>query len=174
MATPRRPSRPARPSSASARRRPAEAEEEPLVDENGDPIDEPPPPPKGPSVTMIVGLGAALLFAILLMMLISSKRGYLLEVENRSEGYLQKVSVKVNGVTYDIGDLRPNEISGAQAKCSPGNDIEVTYKVPNRATLTKRLPKKDKDGNALELDLAEYKGRVRIRLQPDGIEEIEY
>jgi hypothetical protein len=174
MATPRRPGRPARPGSTSARRRPVADEEEPLLDENGEPLDEAPPAPKGPSVTMIVGLGAALLFAILLIMLISSKRGYLIEVENMSENPLQKVSVKVNGVTYEIGDMRPNEIGGAQAKCTPGNDIEVEYKVPNRSVFVKRLPKKDKDGNGLDLDLADYKGRLRIRLQPEGIAEIEY
>ena len=174
MATPRRPGRPSRPGSASARRRPVEDEQEPLLDENGEPLDEAPPPPKGPSVTMIVGLGAALLFAILLIMLVAGKRGFQVEVENRSDNPLQKVSVKINGVTYDIGDMRPNSIGGSQAKCSPGNDIEVTYTVPNRGPFVKRLPKKDKDGNTLDLDFAEYKGKCRIRVLPEGIEEIEY
>jgi hypothetical protein len=172
MATPRRPSRPVRPSSASARRRPAEPDDLPEGEEGE--LEDAPPAPKGPSVTMIVGLGAALLFAVLLIMLVASKRGFLVEVENMSENPLLQVSVKINGETHFLGDMRPNSVEGAQVRRSPGNDIEVDYTVPNRGPFVKRLPKKDKNGNALELDFAEYTGRCRIRLQPEGIAEIEY
>jgi hypothetical protein len=123
---------------------------------------------------MIVGLGAALLFAILLIMLVSSKRGYLIEVENMSENPILKVSVKINGENYPIGDMRPNSVEGARAKGSPGNDVEVTYTVPNRGPFTRKLPKKSTDGTTLDLDFAEYKGRFRIRVVPEGITEIEY
>ncbi len=134
-------------------------------------MDDAPPPPKGPPVTMIVGLGAALLFAILLVMLIASKRGYLVEIENLSENPLLKVSVKINGVTYDIGDMRPNEIGGAQVKCSPGNDVEVDYTVPNRGPFVRKLPK---GPDPYAPDFADFKGRFRIRLKPEGIAETEY
>ena len=179
MVPPRRPSRPGRPTSASARRRQPDrrqAARQPgeEVPEGEEEFEEAPPPPQGPSVTMMIGLGAALLFSVLLGYLVLSKRGYLIEIENMSDGPLQNVSLTVNGAEFKLGNFRPNEINGTQAACSPGNDIEIKYTIPLRGTFVKKLPKKDQKGNPLELDFAEYKGRCRIRLANEGIKEVEY
>lgn len=137
-------------------------------------MDDAPPQPQGPSVTMMVGMGAALLFAILLGYLVLGKSGFEVEIENMSDSSIQGVEIKINGETYPIGDMRANEVNNAHPRCSPGNDVEVSYGVPNRGRFTKKLPKKDAAGKPLELDFAEYKGRCRIRLELDGIREVEY
>src|SRR5882724_8705421 len=123
MVTPRRPGRPA--GAASARRRPVE--EEPLLDENGEPIEAEAPPPKGPPVTMMVGVGAGLLFAILLAMLVFNSKKFLLEVENTSIQPINSVIVRINGEPYAMDDLRMGAYDRKQARCSPGNDVEVEY-----------------------------------------------
>ena len=165
MATPRRPSRPVRPSSASARRRPVRDEEIPEGEE-GEFEEEAPPPASGMSPTLMVGLGAALLFAILLGMWVSGRRGFLVEVENLSQDPIQNVVVKINGEKLDVGYLRSNEIGGAQAHRSPGRDVEVEYKIPNRGTVTKKITS--------PIDFVENTQRYRIRLAPEGIKEVEY
>ena len=167
---PGRPGRPVRPSAASARRAPPPPEED-LPEGEEEFLDEEPAKPEGPSPVMMIGLGAALLFAILLAMLVFSKRSYLLEVENISDEPLQQVFVKVNGVEYEIGDIRPNSIEGARPTRSPGNDIEVRYRVPNRGVFTKILPKKDLEGGEPAPDFTNFKGIIRLRIQADGIHE---
>lgn len=174
MVPPRRPSRPGRPTSASARRRPTGRQPAQDVPEGEEELEEAPPPPQGPSVTMMIGLGAALLFSVLLGYLVLSKRGFLIEIENMSDGPLQNVILTVNGAEFSLGNFRPNEINGTQVTCSPGNDIDIKYTIPLRGTFVKRLPKKDEKGNPLELDFANYKGRCRIRLANEGIKEVEY
>jgi hypothetical protein len=173
MATPRRP---IRPGGASSRRAPPPQEEEYVEGEEGELLEEelPPAKPQGPSVTMMVGVGAALLFSILLLYAVFSKRGFMIEVENTSDLALENVVVNINGDDYQLGNFRPNEINSAEARCSPGNDVKVSFKVPNRQRTTKTLPKVDKEGKPLELDFREYHGRCRIRVQPGGIEEVEY
>jgi hypothetical protein len=173
MVPPRRPSRPGRPGSASARRQPPRREEAPEGEE-GEEFDEEPPKPQGPSVTMMVGLGAALLFSILLAVFVFKKRDCLVEVENMSIGPLQKVVVKINGEAYVLGDMRPNSVEGARARCTPGDDVEVEYIVPNRGLNTRKLPKKDTEGNPTAPDFGNYKGRFRIRIEPEGIKETEF
>jgi hypothetical protein len=176
MVPPRRPSRPgrpARPGSASARRQPAPRDEVPEGEE-GEDLEELPPAPQGPSVTMMVGLGAALLFSILFAIFIFKKRDCLIEVENMSIGPLQKVAVKINGETYEIGDMMPNSVGRSRARCTPGDDVELTYVVPNRGPLTRKLPKRDIEGNATAPDFANYKGRFRIRIEYEGIKETEF
>jgi hypothetical protein len=165
MATPRRPSRPARPSSASARRRPPQ-DEEPIEGEEGEFEEEEAAPPPPISPTMMVGLGAALLFAILMGMWMSSRRGFLVEVENLSQDMIQNVVVKINGERLELGDLRSNEIGGSQAHKSPGRDVEVEYKIPNRGTVTKKVTS--------PIDFVDNTQRYRILLAPEGITEIEY
>ena len=171
MATPQRPGRPGRPvrpSAASARRAPPP---EDLPEGEEEYLDEEPVKPEGPSVVMMVGLGAALLFAVLLAMLVFSKRRCLLEVENISEEPLQQVVVKINGNDYEIGDLRPNSIGRARPERSPGSEVSVTYRVPNRGKFTKNLPKKDKEGLDPAPDFTNFKGEFRLRIQADGIHE---
>ena len=118
------------------------------------------------SPTMMVGLGAALLFAILMAIWMSGRRGFLVEVENLSQDPLQAVVVKINGERLEIGDMLSNEIGGAQAHRSPGRDVEVEYVVPNRGKMTKKITS--------PIDFAENKQRYRIRLAPEGIKEVEY
>lgn len=168
---PGRPGRPARPSSASARRAPPPPQDDYVEGEEEEFLDEEPVKPEGPSVVMMVGLGAALLFAILLAMLVFNKRNFLLEVENISEEPLQQVVVTINGADYTIGDLRPNEIGGDRPDRSPGNDVKVTYRVPNRGVFVKNLPKKDLDGGESAPDFTNFKGKFRLRIQADGIHE---
>jgi hypothetical protein len=174
MATPQRPGRPgrpSRPSSASARRAPPPPQDDEYVEGEEEFLDEEPAKPEGPSVVMMVGLGAALLFAILLAMLVFSKRSYLLEVENISEEPIQQVVVKINGAEYEIGDLRPNSIERARPDRSPGNEVSVTYRVPNRGVMTKNLPKKDLEGGEPAPDFTNFKGQFRLRIMADGIHE---
>lgn len=166
---PGRPGRPVRPSAASARRAPPPPDDLPEGEEEY--LDEEPKKPEGPSAVMMVGLGAALLFAILLAMLVFSKRKCLLEVENISPDPLQDVSVKINGAEYKIGDLRPNSIGRARPERSPGSEVSVTYRVPNRGVFTKNLPKKDKEGLDPAPDFTNFKGEFRLRIQADGIHE---
>ena len=167
---PGRPGRPVRPSSASARRAPPPPPED-LPEGEEEFLDEEPAKPEGPSPVMMIGLGAALLFAILLAMLVFSKRNFLLEIENISNEPLQQVVVKVNGVEYEVGDMLPNEISGARPSRSPGNDVEVRFRVPNRGIFTKILPKKDLEGGEPAPDFTNFKGVIRLRIQADGIHE---
>src|SRR6185436_13211464 len=135
MATPRRPSRP-----GAASRRAPPPEEEFVEGEEGEFLDEEPAKPQGPSVTMLVGVGAALLFSILLFYAVFSKRGFMIEVENTSDLAMKDVVVKINGEEYKIGDFRPNEINSAEGRCTPGNDISISFQVPNRQRTTKTLP----------------------------------
>jgi hypothetical protein len=169
MATPRRPSR-----SGAASRRAPPPEDDYVEGEEGE-FEEAPQKPQGPSVTMLVGVGAALLFSILLFYAVFSKRGFTVEVENTSDLALKNVVVKINGDEYQLGDFRPNEIqSHVDCRCTPGNDISISFQVPNRQRTTKTLPKKDKDGKDLDLDFREYHGKCRLRVQPAGIEEVLY
>lgn len=173
MVPPRRPSRPGRPGSASARRQPAPREEVPEGEE-GEEGEELPAKPQGPSITMMVGLGAALLFSILFAVFIFKKRDCLVEVENMSIGPLQKVVVKINGEAYELGDMRPNSVEGSRARCTPGDDVEVQYVVPNRGLNIRKLPKRDIEGQPTAPDFSNYKGRFRIRIEPEGIKETEF
>jgi len=166
---PGRPGRPSRPSSASARRAPP-PEDIPEGEED-EYLDEEPAKPEGPSPVMMIGLGAALLFAILLAMLVFSKRSFLLEVENISDEPIQEVFVKINGTEYRVGDLRPNSIEGARPSRSPGSDVEVRYRVPTRGVFTKILPKKDVEGLEPAPDFTNFKGKFRLRIEADGIHE---
>lgn len=142
--------------------------------EEGELLEEEPAKPTGPSVTMLVGVGAALLFSILLFYAVFTKRGFMIEVENTSDLAMKDVVVKINGEEYKLGDFRPNEINSAEGRCSPGNDVSVSFQVPNRQRTTKTLPKKDKEGKDLDLDFREYHGVCRIRVEPGGIEEVIY
>jgi len=173
MATPRRPGRPARPGAAAARRRPVE-DEEPLLDENGEPIEEEAPPPKGPPIAMMVGVGAGLLFAVILAIMVFNRHEFKVELENTSLEPINDVIVRINGEEYKVGNFRPNEINSRQARCSPGNDVEVEYFAPNLGKRVKKLPKKSIDGQDTAPDFAKYDGRLRIRFQADGIHETEY
>ncbi len=174
MVPPRRPSRPGRPGSPSARRQPAPRDDVPEGEEGDEDLDELPPAPQGPSVTMMVGLGAALLFAILFAIFIFGKRDCLIEIENMSIGPLQKVVVKINGEAYDIGDMMPNSVGRSRARCTPGDDVELSYVVPNRGVIVRKLPKRDTEGKATAPDFANYKGRFRIRVEYEGIKETEF
>jgi hypothetical protein len=165
---PGRPGRPARPSAASARRAPPPEE---VVEGEEEFLDEEPGKPEGPSVVMMVGLGAALLFSILLAMLVFSKRSFLVEVENISDEPLEQVFVKINGTEYPIGNMRPNSMEGARASRSPGRDVEVRYRVPNRGVFTKRLPEKDDAGGDPAPDFTNFTGTFRLRIQAEGIKE---
>jgi len=165
---PGRPGRPSRPSAASARRAPPP---EDLPEGEEEYLDEEPAKPEGPSPVMMIGLGAALLFAILLAMLVFSKRSYLLEVENISDEPIQQVFVKINGTEYQIGDMRPNSIEGARPSRSPGHDVEIRYRVPNRGVFTKKLPPKDEAGGEPAPDFTNFKGTFRIRIVAEGIKE---
>ena len=115
---------------------------------------------------MTVGLGAALLFAILMGIWISSTRGFLVEVENLSQDPILAVVVKINGEKLEVGDLRSNEIGGSQAKRSPGREVEVEYVVPNRGKMTKKITS--------PIDFVDNTQRFRILLAPEGITEIDY
>lgn len=168
---PGRPGRPARPSSASARRAPPPLPDDEVLEGEEEFLDEEPVKPEGPSVVMMVGLGAALLFAVLLAMLVFSKRGFLLEVENISDEPLQDVVVKVNGTDYRIGDMRPNEIGGERPARTPGNDVEVHYRVPNRGEFVKRVNKKDTKGDDAIPDFLKFTGTFRLRIQADGVHQ---
>jgi hypothetical protein len=171
MATPQRPGRPGRPvrpSAASARRAPPPDD---LPEGEEEFLDEEPAKPEGPSAVMMVGLGAALLFAILLAMLVFSKRSFLLEVENTSDEPIQQVFVKINGTEYPIGDMRPNSIEGARPERSPGREVVVRYRVPNRGEFVKKLPEKDVDGGEPAPDFTNFKGVFRLRIEADGIHE---
>ena len=173
MATPRRPSRPsrpARPTSASARRR------APEPDELGEgELEELPPEPTGPSATMLVGVGAGLLFAILLTILVFRKGGCYVEVENISDEALNDVHVKINGVDYPIGFVASHGIEGTQVKRAPGTDVEVTYVIPARGPMTKKLPKKDVEGTSCPSpEFDDFRGTLRIRLAREGIAETIY
>jgi hypothetical protein len=176
MATPRRPGRPVRAGgSAAARRRQQEMEEqEPLLDEDGNPIEEEPPPPKGPPVAMMVGVGAGLVFAVIVMILVFNRHEFAVELENTSLEPVQDVVVKVNGLQCNLGNFRPNEIKGDHVRCSPGNDVEIEYFAPNLGKRVKKLPKKSIDGQDTAPDFANFQGRIRIRFQADGIHETEY
>lgn len=123
---------------------------------------------------MMVGLGAALLFAILFAVFIFNKRDCLVEVENMSIGPLQKVVVKINGEAYDIGDMPPNSVGRSRARCTPGDDVELEYVVPNRGVQIRKLPKRDTEGQPTAPDFSEYTGRFRIRIEYEGIKETEF
>ena len=148
-------------------------EQEPLLDEDGNPIEEP-PPPKGPPVTMMVAVGAGLVFAVIVAMLVFNKKEFKVEVENTSLEPINDVKVKINGEEYPIGDFRGNEINSAYARCTSGNDVEVSYNSPGLGKRVKRLPKKSVDGKDAAPDFSTYQGRFRIRLESDGIHETEY
>src|SRR6185436_839194 len=167
--TPRRPGRPipgkpapGRPlrstSSAAPRRQPPPLDEEVLEGEE-EFVEEAPPKPQM-SVAMMVGLGAAVLIAILIGVMVLGNRGFLIEVENRSVDPILKIHVIVNGESYNIGDLGPNEIgSEANARPSPGTELVVEYELPNRGKFRKKCV-----GNPL--DFADFKSHCRILLQP--------
>jgi hypothetical protein len=158
---------------AAARRRQEVEEQEPLLDEDGNPIEEE-APPKGPPVAMMVGVGAGLVFAIIVAMLVFNRHEFMVELENTSLEPVKDVIVKINGEAYTIGDFRPNEVNGAHVRCSPGNDVEIEYFAPNLGKRVKKLPKKSVDGLDSAPDFANYSGRIRIRFQADGIHETEY
>jgi len=170
MATPQRPGRPGRPvrPAASARRAPPPEE---LPEGEEEYLDEEPKKAEGPSAVMMVGLGAALLFAVLLAMLVFSKRSYLLEVENISDEPIQQVVVTVNGKDYKIGDLRPNSIERTRPDRSPGHEVKVKYRVPNRGEFVKKVNEKDLAGGEPVPDLTNFKGVLRLRMKADGIYE---
>src|SRR6185436_1602450 len=92
MATPpRRPARPGRPTTGSTRRAPPPPDDEIPEGEEGEFEEEAPPAKPAVPVTMLVAVGAALLFSILLAYYILGKRGFDLEVENTSETPLSNV-----------------------------------------------------------------------------------
>lgn len=123
---------------------------------------------------MMVGVGAALLFAILLAMMVFNRKEFKVELENTSIEPINAVVVKINGEAYPLGNFRPNEINSAQARCTPGNDVEIEYVAPNLGKRVKRLPKKSTDGMDTAPDFSTFEGRLRIRFQADGIHETEY
>ncbi len=123
---------------------------------------------------MMVGVGAGLLFAVLLAILVFNTHKFLLEVENTSLEPIQHVVVRINGEPYDFGDLRAHEAPTAiQARCSPGSDVEMEYVAPNLGKRVKKLPAKSIDGLDAAPDFANFSGRFRIRFESDGIHETE-
>lgn len=173
MATPRRPQRPSRPGQRTTRRAAEPPPEAGLDDE--EPIEELEPEKQGPSVPVMVGVGAGLLFAGIVAMMVFDKSDFPFEVESTSENNINAVVVKVNGESYDIGDLTPREIGRARIRRTPGSDLVVTYRLPFReGTIEKRVPQKDLQGEAAIPDFGEFKGTFRIRLSPDGVTETIY